>query len=222
MTSSFQAKALFDFNAQANNEMNLTANTVYTIHEINDAGWWHATNVDGKQHGWVPSNYMKRVDPEVRATPPREAEMQQQGNTPQSTPATSNATNHNGAGPAPDSIFCAICQDKINDTYFVLSSTERVHERCFRCSGCSRTLEGHYMRRETRYYCEDCYHQNFSKKCAQCQQPCKQRTLSALGKNWHPQCFVCNTCRQPFPDGRFKNDRGTPYCSPCWQRSGGM
>lgn len=211
MTSSFKAKALFDFNAQASNEMNLTAHTVYTIHEINDAGWWHATNSDGL-HGWVPSNYMKRLDPEVRPAPPPQPEVHLQNNT---------ATVVNSPA-ASDAIFCAICGQKITDTYFVLSETERVHERCFRCAGCCCTLEGHYMRKNSRYYCEDCYHQNFSKKCAHCHRPCKQRTLSALGKSWHPQCFVCNSCKKPFPDGRFKNDRGVPYCSPCWVQSGGI
>jgi len=33
----------------------------------------------------------------------------------------------------------------------------------------------------------------------------------AMGKTWHPLCFVCTTCRQPL-DADFKEHNGKPYC----------
>ena len=56
----FKAKATFDFNPQGASEMGLTANEQYTIHEVNGSGWYRATAPDGT-HGWVPSNYMKKI-----------------------------------------------------------------------------------------------------------------------------------------------------------------
>jgi hypothetical protein len=29
------------------------------------------------------------------------------------------------------------------------------------------------------------------------------KVVNALGKTWHPEHFVCCTCSQPFPGGKF-------------------
>lgn len=42
--------------------------------------------------------------------------------------------------------------------------------------------------------------------------------VSALGKHWHPACFVCHECRCAFPDGSFYAHQGWPYCDADYTR----
>jgi hypothetical protein len=37
----------------------------------------------------------------------------------------------------------------------------------------------------------------------------------ALDKQYHPDCFVCVSCQQPFPEGEFLVHEGQPFCDPC-------
>lgn len=39
--------------------------------------------------------------------------------------------------------------------------------------------------------------------CLTCHQPIVGQVVQALGKNYHPDHFVCEYCSQPFPGGRF-------------------
>lgn len=40
--------------------------------------------------------------------------------------------------------------------------------------------------------------------------------LTALGKSWHPEHFVCSQCSQPITEGSFNQRDGMPVCSPCY------
>lgn len=67
--------------------------------------------------------------------------------------------------------------------------------------------------------------------CAGCRQPLvPQRTsllgslvpqstsyINALGRSWHPQCFLCTGCRKPLPGQFTVSETGEPYCQPCHQ-----
>ena len=56
-----------------------------------------------------------------------------------------------------------------------------------------------------------------SMTCAACKQPILGPQLTALGQIYHPQCFVCVACHQPFPAGSFcpKGDPPEPYHQSC-------
>lgn len=43
--------------------------------------------------------------------------------------------------------------------------------------------------------------------------------LQALGAVWHSSCFVCQACRESFPDGVYFVEGGRPYCAPHLPRS---
>lgn len=40
--------------------------------------------------------------------------------------------------------------------------------------------------------------------------------LSALGKQWHPEHFVCKVCEKPITGSTFNEKDGHPVCSPCF------
>jgi hypothetical protein len=40
----------------------------------------------------------------------------------------------------------------------------------------------------------------------------KGQYISALGKSWHPEHFVCTTCKAPFEGSQFRKHDDRPYC----------
>ena len=62
-------------------------------------------------------------------------------------------------------------------------------------------------------YCEEHYLTQFAPKCASCDAPLNGPSLQALGKEWHPDCFVCTHCHKPFPDDApCLAHENKPYC----------
>ena len=39
-----------------------------------------------------------------------------------------------------------------------------------------------------------------------------EQIVNSAGELWHPDCFVCAQCFQPFPDGIFYEFEGRKYC----------
>jgi len=107
---------------------------------------------------------------------------------------------------------CAYCQGPILDK--CISALDQTwHPECFVCSGCGRQLgdEG-FHEKDDAAFCKDCYFEQFAPKCGGCNTPITENYISALNKQWHPNCFVCKECNQPFHDGAFFEHEGFPYC----------
>ncbi|KAJ3585216.1 hypothetical protein NHX12_013937, partial [Muraenolepis orangiensis] len=51
------------------------------------------------------------------------------------------------------------------------------------------------------YICTLDYQRLYGTRCFSCQEFIEGEVVSALGKTYHPRCFVCATCKQPFPAG---------------------
>nr|1V6G_A Chain A, Actin Binding LIM Protein 2 [Homo sapiens] len=45
------------------------------------------------------------------------------------------------------------------------------------------------------------YQRLYGTRCFSCDQFIEGEVVSALGKTYHPDCFVCAVCRLPFPPG---------------------
>ncbi|CAD7090865.1 unnamed protein product [Hermetia illucens] len=53
-------------------------------------------------------------------------------------------------------------------------------------------------------------------KCNKCNQVITQKILTALGKSWHPEHFVCRECGAPIKDPTFNEKDGEPVCVACF------
>lgn len=49
--------------------------------------------------------------------------------------------------------------------------------------------------------------------CAQCRKPIQGQLLSALGMDFHPDCFLCTHCGQLLNTTTYYEHEGAPYCS---------
>jgi len=69
------------------------------------------------------------------------------------------------------------------------------HTEHFNCQTCQKSFAGStFYEFEGLPYCEIHYHQQTGSTCASCQQPITSASVSALGKKWHPEHFVCGFC----------------------------
>uniref|UniRef100_A0A3P9HRY5 Actin-binding LIM protein 2 n=1 Tax=Oryzias latipes TaxID=8090 RepID=A0A3P9HRY5_ORYLA len=76
------------------------------------------------------------------------------------------------------------------------------HIKCFVCKVCGGELaQGGFFVRQGEYICTLDYQRLYGTRCFGCQDFIEGEVVSALGKTYHPRCFVCSSCRQPFPAG---------------------
>ncbi|XP_069015202.1 actin-binding LIM protein 2 isoform X7 [Embiotoca jacksoni] len=76
------------------------------------------------------------------------------------------------------------------------------HIKCFACKVCGCELaQGGFFVRQGEYICTLDYQRMYGTRCFSCQDFIEGEVVSALGKTYHPRCFVCASCKQPFPAG---------------------
>lgn len=116
---------------------------------------------------------------------------------------------------------CGACQRPILDKC-ISALGQTWHPECFCCSGCGKLFgdEGFHERGDAAY-CKGCYFGQFAPRCARCNDPITENFISSLNKQWHPDCFVCKECQEPFRDGSFFEHEGFPYCETCYHATRG-
>ncbi|MBN3300662.1 ABLM1 protein, partial [Amia calva] len=93
------------------------------------------------------------------------------------------------------------------------------HIKCFICKVCGCDLaQGGFFVRQGEYICTLDYQKLYGTRCFSCDKFIEGEVVSALGKTYHPRCFVCAVCRQPFPPGDRVTFNGKEcICQKCTQ-----
>ncbi|XP_034021232.1 actin-binding LIM protein 2 isoform X2 [Thalassophryne amazonica] len=93
------------------------------------------------------------------------------------------------------------------------------HIKCFICKVCGCELaQGGFFVRQGDYVCTLDYQRLYGTRCFSCQEFIEGEVVSALGKTYHPRCFVCASCKQPFPAGDRVTFNGKEcICQNCTQ-----
>ncbi|XP_008433059.1 actin-binding LIM protein 2 isoform X8 [Poecilia reticulata] len=78
--------------------------------------------------------------------------------------------------------------------------------------------QGGFFVRQGEYICTLDYQRLYGTRCFSCQDFIEGEVVSALGKTYHPRCFVCASCKQPFPAGDRVTFNGKEcICQKCTQ-----
>uniref|UniRef100_A0A8C0WJ61 Actin-binding LIM protein 2 n=1 Tax=Castor canadensis TaxID=51338 RepID=A0A8C0WJ61_CASCN len=101
------------------------------------------------------------------------------------------------------------------------------HIKCFVCKACGCDLaEGGFFVRQGEHICTQDYQRLYGTRCFSCDGFIEGEVVSALGKTYHPNCFVCAVCRLPFPPGDRVTFNGKECmcqkCSPPTSGGGGV
>jgi paxillin len=120
-------------------------------------------------------------------------------------------------------VVCANCNEAISGIA-LFAFEMHWHPYCLACNTCGRDFTDGLSAEEGPdglAYCTKDFHAKFSDKCASCNQVILGQMLTALDKKWHPDHFVCGTCKEPLPGTFFPGPNGNftwfssiemPYC----------
>nr|XP_057919606.1 actin-binding LIM protein 3 isoform X7 [Doryrhamphus excisus] len=98
-------------------------------------------------------------------------------------------------------IRCQRCREvckgevvRVQDTHF--------HVKCFTCTVCNCDLaRSGFFQKKGEYICTADYQRLYGTRCDRCETFITGEVVSALGRTYHPKCFVCSVCSKPFPIG---------------------
>lgn len=90
------------------------------------------------------------------------------------------------------------------------------HAFHFTCPVCKNNLgtkeNVDYKEYEGKLYCIYDYERVTAPMCFHCRKPIYGRTITALGKQFHPEHFVCSKCEKPFDTSTFYEYMNRAYC----------
>ncbi|XP_058484380.1 actin-binding LIM protein 3-like isoform X7 [Solea solea] len=113
--------------------------------------------------------------------------------------------NNNSSSPlssrANSPIVCERCGEVCRGEVVRVKNTH-FHVHCFTCQvcGCDLVHSG-FFHHSGEYICTEDYQRLYGTQCDSCEQYITGEVVSALGRTYHPHCFVCSICRSPFPIG---------------------
>ncbi|KAM7053432.1 actin-binding LIM protein 2 isoform 13-T13 [Acridotheres tristis] len=103
--------------------------------------------------------------------------------------------------PSSTAILCNTCGKPCKGEVLRVQS-KYFHIKCFVCKACGCDLaQGGFFVRQGDYICTLDYQRLYGTRCFSCDEFIEGEVVSALGKTYHPDCFVCAVCRLPFPAG---------------------
>nr|XP_061793252.1 actin-binding LIM protein 3-like [Nerophis lumbriciformis] len=106
-----------------------------------------------------------------------------------------------GGEPSGGPIRCQRCREvckgevvRVQETHF--------HVKCFTCTVCNCDLaRSGFFQKKGEYICTADYQRLYGTRCDRCDNFITGEVVSALGRTYHPKCFVCSVCSKPFPIG---------------------
>ncbi|TKS74539.1 Leupaxin [Collichthys lucidus] len=113
---------------------------------------------------------------------------------------------------------CSGCGESVRENYLT-AANGTWHPECFVCSDCLKPFtDGCFMELDGRPLCSLHFHSRQGTLCGGCGEPIMGRCISALDRKFHPEHFVCAFCLRQLSQGIFKEQKGKPYCSVCFDK----
>ena len=82
------------------------------------------------------------------------------------------------------------------------STIFRYHAYHFTCTKCNCDLDHTARDVGGKLYCLPCHDKMEIPICATCRRPIEGRCVNAMGKQFHPEHFVCVACERPFANSK--------------------
>ncbi|KAM4554547.1 actin-binding LIM protein 3 isoform 8-T8 [Odontesthes bonariensis] len=99
------------------------------------------------------------------------------------------------------SIRCQRCREACKGEVVRVQETH-FHVKCFTCTVCNCDLaRSGFFQKKGEYICTADYQRLYGTRCDRCDSFITGEVVSALGRTYHPKCFVCSVCSKAFPIG---------------------
>ena len=107
--------------------------------------------------------------------------------------------------------LCEQCRAPITQQVLLFRGN-KYHAHHFNCIACQKTLDASAREFDGELYCRADYEKIQSKVCFACRKPILGTFISALGKVFHPDHFICFKCETPFHGSNYFEYQGNAYC----------
>lgn len=114
--------------------------------------------------------------------------------------------------------LCAHCSSQIRGPFITALGKNWCPDH-FVCvnAQCRRPLADiGFVEEKGELYCEYCFEKYLAPTCDKCSTKVKGDCLNAIGKHFHPECFLCAYCGKLFGNNPFFLEDGLPYCETDW------
>ncbi|CAK5090312.1 unnamed protein product [Meloidogyne enterolobii] len=107
---------------------------------------------------------------------------------------------------------CHKCRSIIEDGRHIKFRGDSFHPYHFNCKRCDVELTDDAREIGGALYCLRCHDLMGIPICGACHRPVEERVVTALGKQWHVEHFVCAVCEKPFLGHKHYERKGLAYC----------
>ncbi|GLG97101.1 PDZ and LIM domain protein Zasp [Gryllus bimaculatus] len=114
--------------------------------------------------------------------------------------------------------LCGACNNQIRGPFITALGKIWCPEHFVCVNGqCRRPLQDiGFVEEKGELYCEYCFEQFIAPPCDKCSKKIKGDCVNAIGKHFHPECFLCAYCGKLFGNSPFFLEDGLPYCEADW------
>jgi paxillin len=85
------------------------------------------------------------------------------------------------------------------------------HAHHFVCARCTKGFpDGKYFEKNDKPYCNTCFAE-MGTDCKSCGKAITSNGISAMGSQFHKDCFGCQVCKKPFGPNFYQHE-GLPFC----------
>eukprot|EP01121_Diplochlamys_sp_Union-15-3_P016795 TRINITY_DN5783_c0_g2_i1.p1 TRINITY_DN5783_c0_g2~~TRINITY_DN5783_c0_g2_i1.p1 ORF type:complete len:198 (-),score=26.46 TRINITY_DN5783_c0_g2_i1:115-708(-) len=112
--------------------------------------------------------------------------------------------------------ICGVCHKDLFSSGMLVrvGGIDIYHIECFTCTQCKCMFDKVYWQYRGKPYCFEHYCVQQNLWCAACGNLIDTQVIqNAMGKTWHPHCFMCRYCKRPFGNSEHFVFEGKPYCS---------
>eukprot|EP00741_Cyanophora_paradoxa_P005258 tig00000865_g5097.t1 len=109
---------------------------------------------------------------------------------------------------------CDKCEKPITESVVEALGGRHFHPECFRCGQCEKAIEGGFVEKDEKAFCEECFTKYNLPECAKCGVPIEGAILEFAEKMYHEACFRCGKCAGALPD-TFCSKDGEALCDAC-------
>ncbi|KAL2913424.1 hypothetical protein HK105_207036 [Polyrhizophydium stewartii] len=107
---------------------------------------------------------------------------------------------------------CENCKKPVTTGTGLVFRGQHYHASHFRCGTCHEVLTVGAKEFEGELYCVADFEKIMAQICYACRRPIVGRSMSAIGKIYHPEHFVCWKCEKPFDGAPYFEYQSRPYC----------
>ncbi|KAL7746523.1 hypothetical protein RI367_008173 [Sorochytrium milnesiophthora] len=107
--------------------------------------------------------------------------------------------------------LCFRCKKRIDGIPFMYKGS-KYHAYHFNCTLCKKELDLSCQEHDGKLYCPQDYERATAPTCYSCKKIILGPNITALGKAFHPEHFVCHKCEKSFEGGVFFEHEGKPFC----------